>query len=108
MLIQQACGLKYAHTLMRMEIAMPATQSAPRVRTSASGKRAINLSLSNDVLEAAKHLAINISQVCDSHLREVVRREQERKWREDHADFIAAYNATIEAEGLPLDEWRSF
>ena len=41
-------------------------------------------------------------------LREVVRREQERKWREDHADFIAAYNATIEAEGLPLDEWRSF
>jgi antitoxin CcdA len=108
MLIQQACGLKYAHTLMRMEIAMPATQSAPRVRTSASGKRAINLSLSNDVLEAAKHLAINISQVCDNHLREVVRREQERKWREDHADFIAAYNATIEAEGLPLDEWRSF
>ena len=87
---------------------MPATQSAHRVRTGASGKRAINLSLSNDVLEAAKHLAINISQVCDSHLREVVRREQERKWRVDHAEFIAAYNATIEAEGLPLDEWRSF
>ncbi|WP_396435481.1 type II toxin-antitoxin system CcdA family antitoxin [Limnohabitans sp.] len=81
---------------------------APRVRTSTSGKRAINLTLSSDVLDAAKHLAINISQVCDSHLREVVRREQERQWREDHADFIAAYNATIEAEGLPLDEWRSF
>lgn len=87
---------------------MPATHTAPRVRTGVSGKRAINLSLSNDVLEAAKHLTINISQVCDSHLREVVRREQERKWREDHADFITAYNATIEAEGLPLDEWRSF
>ncbi len=87
---------------------MPATPSAHRVRTGVSGKRAINLSLSNDVLEAAKHLAINISQVCDSHLREVVRSEQERKWREDHADFISAYNATIEAESLPLDEWRSF
>ncbi|MDK9725609.1 MAG: type II toxin-antitoxin system CcdA family antitoxin [Sterolibacteriaceae bacterium MAG5] len=72
------------------------------------GKRATNLSLSSDVLEAAKRLDINISQVCDNYLREVVRREQERKWREDHADFIAAYNATIEAEGLPLDEWRSF
>jgi antitoxin CcdA len=93
---------------MRMEITMPATPSAHRVRTGVSGKRAINLSLSNDVLEAAKHLAINISQVCDSHLREVVRSEQERKWREDHADFISAYNATIEAESLPLDEWRSF
>lgn len=87
---------------------MQVIHSTPRVRASASGKRATNLSLSSDVLDAAKYLAINISQVCDSHLREVVRREQERKWREDHADFIAAYNATIEAEGLPLDEWRSF
>ena len=41
-------------------------------------------------------------------LRELVRREQARRWREEHADFIAAYNATIEAEGLPLDEWRTF
>ena len=87
---------------------MPATQTARRVRAALPGKRATNLSLSSDVLDAAKHLEINISQVCDNYLREVVRREQDRKWREDHADFIAAYNATIEAEGLPLDEWRSF
>ena len=87
---------------------MPVTPMARRKRTSMLGKRATNLSLSSDVLEAAKRLEINISQVCDNHLREVVRREQARKWREDHADFIAAYNATIETEGLPLDEWRSF
>ncbi|MBE7527284.1 post-segregation antitoxin CcdA [Betaproteobacteria bacterium PRO4] len=79
-----------------------------RVRTNLSGKRAINLSLSSDVLDAARQLDINISQVCDNYLREVIRYEQERKWREDHAGFIAAYNATIEAEGLPLDEWKSF
>ncbi|HAT51644.1 MAG: type II toxin-antitoxin system CcdA family antitoxin [Nitrospirae bacterium] len=87
---------------------MSATQTARRGRTGVSGKHATNLSLSNDVLEAAKSLGINISRVCDNHLREVVLREQEHKWREDHADFIAAYNATIEAEGLPLDEWKSF
>ena len=84
---------------------------APTVRRAHSGlpgKRAVNLSLSSDVLEAARDLEINISRVCDKHLREVVRREQERKWREDHAGFITAYNATVEAEGLPLDEWRSF
>ena len=46
--------------------------------------------------------------VCDSYLRDLVRREQERKWRENHADFIAAYNATVEAEGLPLEAWRNF
>lgn len=87
---------------------MLTTQTARPSRSGLPSKRATNLSLSTDVLEAAKDLKINISQVCDNHLREVVRREQERKWREDHADFITAYNATIEAEGLPLDEWRSF
>ena len=87
---------------------MPATQTSGRARSALSGKRATNLSLSTDVLEAARDLGINISQVCDNYLRELVQREQEHKWREDHADFIAAYNATVEAEGLPLDEWRSF
>jgi antitoxin CcdA len=100
--------LKYAHNIMRMDALMPVTPSSERVRTGTPGKRAINLSLSSDVLDAAKGLGINISQVCEQHLREVVLREQERKWREEHADFIAAYNATMEAEGLPLDEWRSF
>ena len=71
-------------------------------------KRATNLSLSGDVLEAAKKLDINISEVCDSHLREVVRQAQESQWREDYAEFVAAYNATMESEGLALDEWKSF
>ena len=79
-----------------------------QVRRGTSGKRAINLSLSIGVLEAARQLDINISQACDQHLREIVRREQERRWRAEHADFIAAYNATLDAEGLPLDEWRTF
>jgi antitoxin CcdA len=37
-----------------------------------------------------------------------VRQEQERRWRQESAAFVAAYNRTLEAEGLPLDEWRSF
>jgi antitoxin CcdA len=87
---------------------MASVQTTSNQRSRHSAKRATNLTLSTDVLEAAKRLEINISKVCDSHLREVVRREQERRWRLEHADFILAYNATIEAEGLPLDEWRSF
>ena len=93
---------------MRMKIVMPSTPATRRARNGLPGKRATNLSLSSDVLEAAKDLQINLSQVCDNYLRDLVRREQERRWRIDHADFIAAYNATVEAEGLPLDEWRTF
>lgn len=96
---------------MRIELPMPSTQPsdpgfANKPRKHA--KRATNLSLSADVLEAARALGINVSQVCDSHLREVVRLEQARRWRAEHADFVAAYNATLEAEGLPLDEWKTF
>ncbi len=82
------------------------TNRSPRTRSSA--KRATNLSLSADVLDAARSLQINVSQICDNYLREFVRREQARRWREEHADFITAYNATLETEGLPLDEWRTF
>jgi antitoxin CcdA len=89
---------------MRMEMEMPVLPNAPRT----SSKRAVNLSLSVDVLDAARDLGINVSQLCDGHLRQVVRAEQERRWREEHSDFVAAYNTTLDAEGLPLDAWRGF
>jgi antitoxin CcdA len=53
------------------------------------------------VLADARKLGINLSQACEQHLRELVRRERERRWRAEHADFVAAYNATVE-DGLPL------
>ncbi len=87
-----------------MKTKMHASQNTARTVS----KRAVNLSLSVDVLDAARTLGINLSQLCDSHLRQVVRAEQERRWREEHSDFVAAYNATLDAEGLPLDAWRSF
>lgn len=81
----------------------------PTLSTTPAGrKRPTNLSLSEDVLQQARALGINVSQVCDLHLREVVRSEQERRWRAEHTDFIAAYNEIVEREGLPLDEWKSF
>jgi antitoxin CcdA len=71
-------------------------------------KKATNLSLSIDVLDAAKQLHINVSKVCDAYLREVVRLEQSRVWKEQHAEFMSAYNSTVEKEGLPLEKWRAF
>ncbi|MEK9804162.1 MAG: type II toxin-antitoxin system CcdA family antitoxin [Curvibacter sp.] len=85
---------------------LPQPSKPPRVR--AAGKRATNLSLSADVLDAARELQLNVSQLCDQYLREAVRREQDRRWRQEHAAFIQAYNATLEAEGLPLEAWRTF
>ena len=76
--------------------------------TISTPKKATNITLSADVLSEAKTLGINISQVCNQFLRELVTREQERRWQVDHAEFIAAYNAGVEKDGLPLDAWRTF
>lgn len=74
----------------------------------ATPKKATNITLSADVLNEAKALGINISQACDQFLRELVTREQEQRWLAENADFIAAYNAGVERDGLPLDAWRTF
>ena len=71
-------------------------------------KRAANLSLSQDVLTSARALGINLSRACEQHLRELIRRERERRWRAEHADFVTAYNATVEQSGLPLEQWKTF
>lgn len=76
--------------------------------TEAVAKKATNITLSVDVLNEAKALGINISQTCDQYLRELVRSERQRRWQQDNVEFIASYNQTVEQEGLPLEQWRSF
>lgn len=71
-------------------------------------KKPVNITLSSDVLTEAKALGINISQACDQFLRELVREQRELRWQQDYADFIAVYNQSVNAEGLPLDQWRTF
>jgi len=91
---------------MRMLTAHPNTMHAEH--PSPSSKRAANLTLSTEVLADAKALGINISKACDLHLRELVRKEKEARWKAEHSDFIQAYNQTVAEESLPLDAWRTF
>lgn len=69
---------------------------------------ATDLSLSGDFLDAADALSLNVPQLSEGHLRTVVRQELGRRWRIEHAAFIEAHNATVEAEGLPLAAWKTF
>lgn len=71
-------------------------------------KKATNITLSADVLADAKAFGINISQACDGFLRERVKLERQRHWLSQNVEFIAEYNKTLETEGLPLEQYRSF
>ncbi len=71
-------------------------------------KQAINLSIDAEVIREGHSLGINLSQACEAYLRDYIKREKERRWLEENAAFIAAYNERIEKEGLALAEWRTF
>ena len=71
-------------------------------------KKATNLSLNSKVLEMARELGMNLSQTVDGLLAEEVKRRYWEKWNEENKDAIAAYNARIAKEGLPLAKYRTF
>ena len=71
-------------------------------------KRATNLSLNSKVLEMARKLGMNVSQTVDALLAAEVKRRYWERWGEENKEAIAAYNARIAKEGLPLAKYRSF
>lgn len=71
-------------------------------------KKATNISLPVDVYLSAKELGINISQVCEQSLRAIIQARKDLEWSEQNAAFIKEYNKMVEAEGVALQEWRTF
>ena len=71
-------------------------------------KKATNLSLNSGVLELARELGINVSKTVDALLAAEVRRLYWDRWNDDNKEGIAAYNARIAQEGLPLAKYRTF
>lgn len=92
---------------MRIGLNMrPARIASPALKM--PSKKATNISLAMDVYLDAKAFGINISQICEQRLREEILARKEQSWNQQHAGFIATYNNLVEAEGVALQEWRSF
>lgn len=71
-------------------------------------KRAANLSVDAALLDEAKALDLNLSQLFEAGLRDAVRRKKAARWRADNQDAIDESNAWVEAHGLPLAKHRPF
>ena len=82
------------------------TTTERTAQASRSSRQPTNLTIDSTVLSEAKALGINISRACEAHLQEMVRQEKTRLWKEQHAKFLAHYNAEVERDGLPLYQWR--
>jgi antitoxin CcdA len=71
-------------------------------------RKAANLSLNSELLNQARALDINLSRAAEEGIAKAVKTERERRWLEENADAIKAYNDYIEKNGLPLEEYRTF
>jgi antitoxin CcdA len=67
-------------------------------------KRAVNLFVDTDLLDAARRLRINISETLERRLRTIVRAEEERRWLDENRAAIEAYNQRVSRDGLLSDE----
>jgi antitoxin CcdA len=63
-------------------------------------KRAVNLFVDTDLLDEARRMRINISEILERRLRSIVRAEQEKRWLEENRAAIASINSFIERRGL--------
>ena len=73
-----------------------------------SAKRATSMTLDSAVLDEARRLGINVSQAAESGVIAAIRAERARLWKQENAGAITDYNAFIEANGVPLADFRKF
>ena len=69
-----------------------------------SRKRAVNLFVDVELLEAARRMRINLSETLERRLQKIVRAEREKRWLEENRAAIEAYNRRVAEQGLLSDE----
>ncbi|HEX4479628.1 MAG TPA: type II toxin-antitoxin system CcdA family antitoxin [Rudaea sp.] len=63
-------------------------------------RKATNLSIRADLLDAARELKLNLSREFENHLEGVVRKNRAEQWLKDNREAIEAYNAYVEEHGV--------
>lgn len=76
---------------------------APRRR-----KKATNLSVDDSLLDQARRLKLNLSQVFEAGLTEAIHQRQREDWLRKNRAALDAYNEHVEKHGVFSDGLRSF
>ena len=82
--------------------------STPRTPVPARPKRAINVTVRGDLLEAARDARVNLSATLERALEEELAALKRSQWRLDHAQAIEAYNEHIRRRAPALERARTF
>ena len=77
-------------------------------KTSKTGRRATNVTISKDILDEARILKVNISQAAERGLAQANAEKRSTLWLEENRKALDSSNQFVERHGLPLAEYRKF
>jgi antitoxin CcdA len=78
------------------------------LRTRRARKSPTNLSLQIDLVERARALDLNLSEVCEAALRQAIIAAEQTRWLAENKQAIEYYNAFVEKHGFFGEEFRQF
>jgi len=73
-----------------------------------AAKKAVNVSIQAELLDAARVEEINLSATLEAALADQLRLRRRDRWRSENDATIAAYNSDIDEKGTFGDHVRSF
>lgn len=71
-------------------------------------RKPTNVSIREDILEAARSHGLNVSRIAEEALSAAIREKQQAAWLAENAEAIAYQNRLVEEEGAFGDDVRSF
>lgn len=71
-------------------------------------KKPTNLGINSDLLKKAKDVDINLSATLEQALINQLKAKQAQQWLEQNRNAIAAYNKSVDENGVFGDGLRSF
>lgn len=71
-------------------------------------RKPVNLTLDPALLSEARAHDVNLSQAAEAGLRLALAEAKARSWLRENAAALDSSNAWVEAQGLPLAQYRRF
>ncbi len=73
-----------------------------------SKRKAVNLTADIELVELARSMGLNLSQVFEDGLKKAVWDERKRQWEDENREALDQYNRFVEENGVFSDGLRSF
>jgi antitoxin CcdA len=104
--MRRTSRIQYAHMKTKRRVAKPSPAKQGRRRS--VRKAPTNLSLRIDLVQRAKTLGLNLSEVVESALEEAIRKAEQARWLAENEKAIEYYNSFVEKHGVFGEEFRQF